>query len=239
MAWTKVLPRVLRSPGLRPSSSLPLAGVALGLLVAVGSAFAIEFGQIDTFEEGGTAGWQKGGATQLPIQNIADGGPDGAGDAYIRNEATGGSGADSRQVFYNNLQWTGNYNAAGVGAITLFANNLGATTLHLRVAIEGNGNRFGSTTATSLAPGSGWTFVAFDLTGVSLTRLQGSGTLESTLASVSEVRILSAQAGPDWRGDVVASLVGVDDVKARGSVIPVEEHSWGRVKTLFDTEASR
>jgi len=217
-----------------PTRCLTLLTAALMGLSASGTASAIEFGQADTFDDGSTSDWVKGGATQLPVENIADGGPDGSGDNFIRNESTGSGNADSRQVFYNQAQWAGDYNAVGVGAITMMANNLGSTTLYLRVAVQGpSATQFGSTNAVVLAPGSGWTYVEFDLTAPSVTAISGPSDLTTVLGSVNTVRIVSAQAGPAWRGDIVDSVVGIDQIRARSSIIPVYENSWGRVKSTF------
>ena len=224
-----------REPGTGPSSGWRAAVIgAIGTLTLAGAASAIEFGQVDTFDDGTTSGWVKGGPSELPVTNLPDGGPDGAGDSFIRNESTGGVGPDSRQVFFNRNQWAGDYNTAGVGAITMMVNNLGSTTLYLRVAIEDTGStRFCSLVPTAVTAGSGWTYVEFDLTAASLTRVSGAAGLSAVLDNVRTVRILSAQTNPAWEGDIVESLVGVDQIRARGTIIPTLERTWGRIKGTF------
>ena len=72
-----------------------------------GTAFAVELGQIDDFEDGGTQGWRKGGASNNQPTNISTGGPSGANDNYLQTVSTGGAGADSKQVIFNTAQWIG------------------------------------------------------------------------------------------------------------------------------------
>lgn len=212
-----------------------VSGLAfMALVMSGGPAAAIDFGQVDEFDDGTAAGWRKGSPSGLPVTNVPDGGPDGAGDNFLRNESTGTGGADSRQVFFNTAQWAGNYNLAAVGAITMWARNFGRTALHLRIAIQGAGStRYASSTARLLPANSAWTHLQFDLTGSSLTRIAGSADLPTVLSNVGTLRILSAQLDPAWEGDEVASTLGVDRILARSTVVPVIEHSWGRVKETF------
>jgi hypothetical protein len=173
---------------------------------------AIVFGQLDDFESG-TMGWEEGSASPNPPTTVPDGGPQGAGDAFLRNVA-GGSGAGSRQVMFNQDQWTGDYNAAHVTRITGWAANQGATPLHLRVALASSLTQFGSTEPVELPADGVWRRVTFDLTPEAMTRIQGSADLAAALANVTELRLLSAAAGPALRGDPVASTLAVDDLRA-------------------------
>jgi hypothetical protein len=101
-----------------------------------------------------------------------------------------------------------------VTRITGSMNNLGATTLFMRVAIEGPGGQFSSTNAIQIPAGSGWVPVTFDLTPSRMTRVSGNGSLTTALADVETMRVLSAQAGPSWRGDDMVSTLGFDNLRA-------------------------
>jgi hypothetical protein len=145
---------------------------------------------------------------------VPDGGPGGAGDNFLRNSSVGGNDEHSRQVIFNQDQWFGNYNAARVTRITGFMNNLGTTPLFMRIAIEGGSSRFSSNDAIPLAPGSGWQPVTFNITPAAMTRVFGTSTLPVALNGVQTLRILSAQNGPDWRGDSMVSTLGIDGLRA-------------------------
>jgi hypothetical protein len=77
-------------------------------------------GQIDTFEDGTIQNWHVGMDAPPAARpaNIASGGPGGAGDNYLRLTALGGNGPSSKLSVINNSQWTGNYLASGVNAIS-------------------------------------------------------------------------------------------------------------------------
>jgi hypothetical protein len=190
------------------------------LLGGASAARAVTFGQIDNFEDGTVMNWTHGAVPPPPNppnpSNVPTGGPGGTDDNFLYNYSLGTGDSHSRQIIFNNNQWSGNYNAAGVTRISGFMNNIGSTTLHMRVAVQGAGtNRYGSTNAITLAPGSGWQPVAFDLTPATMTNIAGSDTLQTVLESVSILRILSAQLGPSWQGDTIESVIGIDNLRAQ------------------------
>ena len=194
-----------------------LAGFsALLLLLVAPSANAIEAGQVDDFENGTTAGWTKGTASTNPPSNITTGGPSGMNDNFLRNESSGGTGADSRQVIFNNAQWTGSYSGAGVVTIRLNVRNSGSTMLNLRIALSSGATWFASSTARQVAASGGWQTAEFELNDSQMTRVQGSATLASVLASVTQMRILSSSS-PSFRGDAMASTMDLDNIEAVGS----------------------
>lgn len=194
-------------------------GIWIGAWVCVAAArqpvsAAVVFGQIDDFTDGTTMGWREGSPSPNPPTNVSTGGPNGAGDRYLRNVSIGGSDEGGRMVMMNTgSRWIGNFNSAGVTRIEGFMSNLGTTTLRMRVALTSGSTRFASTTANVLAPGGGWQPVAFDLTASSLTRVQGTGTLATVLGNVTEIRILSS-ANPHFRGDPIAGTLGTDKLRA-------------------------
>ncbi|MCH7702211.1 MAG: hypothetical protein IID37_11030 [Planctomycetes bacterium] len=195
-------------------SSLLLALAVCGLLMPR-TAQAVACGQVDDFEDGTTMGWTEGPISPNQPTNVANGGPSGVGDNYLRNFSSGGVGAGSRMVMFNTLQWAGDYLAAGVTRIEADMANFGATALSMRIAIERNiGGRYGSTNAVALPADGQWHRVTFDLTSADLSLISGLATLNDVLANVGELRILSATAGPTWQGDAIVATLGVDNITA-------------------------
>ena len=190
------------------------AAVAIGVWGGSRATAAITFGQLDDFQNGTVMSWAEGVASPNPPTNSPSGGPRGEGDAYLRNDSAGGSSAGGRMVMFNQDQWTGDYNAAGVTRIDASLANLGSTPLFMRVTIASGTTLFGSTQAVELPPDGAWRRVTFDLTGGSLTKVQGTETLGEMLGHVVSLRLLSAEAGPSNIGDGVAATLGADDLRA-------------------------
>jgi hypothetical protein len=200
--------------------------VARGLFAALGTlaiattvpAWAVDPLQVDDFEDGTTMGWEEGAPSPNPPVNVPDGGPGGAGDAYLENASSGGTGAGSRMVMFNNAQWTGDYVAAGVVALQADLINLGASDLPMRVAVEGaGGGRYASVDPVVLPAGSGWLLVVFDLTDAGMVQVGGAQTLAEVLASVTELRVLASNV-PDWNGAALVATVGMDNLASGSSV---------------------
>lgn len=196
--------------------NLVCRAVVCAWLFAPATASAIVAGQVDDFQGGTTMGWTEGPISPNPPVVIFGGGPDGAGDNYLRNTSSGGIGAGSRLVMLNRIQWAGNYLAAGVTRIDAHMANFGASTLSMRIAIEGTlGHRFASTSAVSLPPDGLWHEVTFHLTSADLSLVSGTSSLTTVLSNVTEFRILSAAAGPSWMGDAIVATLGTDNITAR------------------------
>ena len=195
----------------------PFRALAVLIFVAAVGATrargAVVFGQLDDFQNGSTMGWDEGAASPNPPVNVAGGGPGGAADRFVRNDSAGGFGAGSRLVMFNQSQWAGDYNAAGVTRVSGWVANFGSDALHVRLALAGAGARFGSTRAYVLPAGGGWHRVSFDLTESGMTPI-GTGSLAAALSAVTELRLLSAQNGPAFIGDAVAGSLAVDDLRA-------------------------
>ncbi|MHC4140483.1 MAG: thrombospondin type 3 repeat-containing protein [Planctomycetota bacterium] len=181
--------------------------VVLGL---ASGAPAVTLGHVDDFQDGTTQGWRTGAANPNPPSQVADGGPDGDGDGFLRIEGNGQDGAGGNLVAFNTAQWSGDYLAAGVGEIRADLRNLGAAPLAVRLLIEGPGGGFQSLDAVTVRAGPRWRTVAFRLDGSALT---GASDLEATLSGVTKVRILHA---PTPAGaEPVEGVLGVDNVTAR------------------------
>src|SRR4051794_2593506 len=99
----------------------------VAVLSAVVSAQAqVTLGQTDTFSSTVQA-WAGAQPTW-----ISTGGPAGSGDGFLQLHSIGGSGPTSKMAGNNSAQWSGNYTAANVTAISVDLKNLGATALNIR-----------------------------------------------------------------------------------------------------------
>jgi hypothetical protein len=177
---------------------------------------AITAGQVDDFQDLTVMDWGEGAPSPNPPTNISDGGPAGAGDAFLQDESSGGFGAGSKLVMKNSVQWAGDYNVTATLSLTAAMANFGNSTLHMRVAIRGGpgGTTYGSTLAIDLPADGLWHPFQFDLTSSSMTNISGADGLTAVLGSVTELRILSAAAGPSFSGDAVIATLGVDNITA-------------------------
>jgi hypothetical protein len=181
----------------------------LGLLLATPAA-AVTQGQQDDFTSG-LNGWAQGAQ--------ALGGPGGGSDGFLLLTSNGGVGQGSRLVSYNTIQWSGDYLAAGVDAIGLFVNNLGAADLHVRLAFGDNlapllgGTWYVTSASVALPAGSGWQLAVFDLGSADLQSVQGPDSYTQLMSDVATFRVLSAQT-PSALGDPIPAVLGVDRLVA-------------------------
>jgi hypothetical protein len=172
-------------------------------LACAGHAGAIALGQVDAFQDGTTQGWVSGAINPNPPINLADAGQAGVGDHVLQVTATGSGGAGGKLVVFNNAQWLGDYNAAGVTAIRFDANNVGSNPVYLGLSINGGAALTADTGA--IAPGSGWNTYQLPLD----TLLIGSS---SQLDNVSEIRLRYMQSGSFISG--VPAQVHLDNIRA-------------------------
>lgn len=193
--------------------------IATCLLLSANALADPVVGQVDTFEDGTTQNWVVNllgmGSHPAPPTNVPAAGPTGADDNYLRLTSVGGGGAGSRLAVLNLAQWTGNYLASGVNAITMDVNNLGTTDLSLRLLFE---NPMGGpptdeaiTAALFLPAGSGWRSVTFLVGPNDLTALAGSVT--TVLANTTALRIYHSPAAA-FPGPAVEAQLGVDNIGA-------------------------
>ena len=204
-----------------PSSVTALSFAAL--LAIASTADAIPIGP-DTFADGTTMGWGVPGASPVPPSNVATGGPAGGGDAFLQLQASAGLGdAGSRLSVLNQAQWTGDFRAAGITAISMDVNNFGPDELVLRLLFEdfdgpGPPANLAMTLANVVVPaGSGWMNVVFDLAPANL--VAGVlGTVEGALTDVDVMRIFhnpaAAFPGPGVGIPQVTTTLGVDNITA-------------------------
>lgn len=186
---------------------MQMVTTAVGVLLTGAAAFGIEAGQIDTFEDGTTQGWREGfSSPNQPFVVEED------GNMFLRNISSGSGNAGSRQVMFNAPQWNGDYVSAGVSQISMDIRNSGNTDLHVRLAFQSNTGSRGSTNDVFLlAPGSGWMNVTFDITDLFVE--SGPDTPLELISMVNQMRILSSEE-PDYRGDVIAATLDVDNILA-------------------------
>ena len=201
-------------------SKWPVVSVVLALcLMQVPCASAALIGQVDNFEDGTTQGWVVGlglGASHpSPPINVATGGPLGADDNYLRLTAVGGAGAGNRLTVINIDQWSGDYTAAGISAISMDLRNLGTTDLNIRLYVEdpiGGPPTDAAVTGPVLLPSGGdWTHAEFLIDSFSLTGLQGN--VDTLLTNVTSLRIFHSPLAV-FPGPPIIAQLGVDNITA-------------------------
>ncbi|HEY0875142.1 MAG TPA: PEP-CTERM sorting domain-containing protein [Vicinamibacterales bacterium] len=205
-----------------------VSSTALVLLLgipAAASAAPITIGQIDTFEDGTTQGWQINllgmGTPPLPVPaNVPTGGPAGSGDNFLGMVSTGiPMTAGNRMTVLNAAQWAGDYLAGGVTAISMDVANFGPTDVNLRLLFEdamgGPPSNVAVSTNSILLPAfsgfGGWTNVIFPIHPGALTALNGSVT--GALSNTTILRIFDS-AALTFPGSPSIAAVGFDNITA-------------------------
>jgi len=222
-----------------------LAGIALALIVAAipTVASAVVIGQIDTFQDGTTDGWTAGGVggkfPPTPPFVMPTGGPAGAGDQFLVITSVGcppsgcgnptfppGGGTPGANLTAFNAfgQWAGNY--LGIAGVSMELENLGSTTLNIRLEVEDPGtaavptDSILSTFDAVLAPGSGWQQVFFPTDDASDWTANVDGIYHFPpanaafdLSNATVLRIINAPTDTSDFAPLIAQL-GVDDIAA-------------------------
>jgi hypothetical protein len=209
-------------------------------LLFIPALFAIETNQLDSFQDGTLKGWGSGAPNPNPPVIVLDGGPTGTGDAYLRIASNGSGAAGGRLVVFNTSQWTGNYTNAGVSHISMHMNNFSNEALVMRVVLQGSGGIFWTTNPVSLPVNSGWQIVQFSVQSADLT---GDGNVNTTLSNVTQFRIIHNVSGTGNVGDIITATLGIDNITAAETPLPVELTSFtagltGKTVTLNWTTAS-
>lgn len=195
--------------------------LALVLFIFPRPADAITLGQVDDFQGGTTMNWLNGASA---VALVNSGGPAGANDAYIQVTATG-SGMGGRLVAQNytfppsfNSQWTGNYLAAGVTAITLDLINQSAVTLSIRIAFKTEITQASSgylSLPVILTAGSGWQHFSISITSANLTAIGGPSDYNTFFQNgFAEIRIINGADATNLNGDPVVGQLGIDNIRA-------------------------
>ncbi len=183
---------------------------ATGLLAST-SAKAIMVGQTSDFN---IDGWEYGQG-QLP--DIVNG----------RMDVDVSDIGKARPVILNrSANWTGNWNGAGVSAVTLSAENTGTSRVWLRLGFSSTDNKNG---AWAVTDNSNWLVLnggesashRFLLSNLTMLQNNAEETVESTLDSVAQFRIFSSQS-LDFRGNGADAEFALDNISA----VPVPAAVW-------------
>jgi len=180
-------------------------------------------GQVDDFEDATTQGWVVGASSGAPPVNITTGGPNGAGDNFLQYISFGGGGPDSKMIVYNQVQWSGDYTTQGVVAIE-FDIKVETNDLNIRVAFDGGGGRFCTSTPITVTAGSGWNHIVIPISSGDFTAVGGSN-IGDTLEDVNTMRILSNTVA-SWQGQSISATMQIDNIEAATSL------SLNDVKTI-------
>lgn len=195
--------------------------VLVGVCSAGGGTAAgqVTLGQVDTFQTGAVQGWSVGMNHPAPPAVVATGGPGGAGDQFLRLTALGGGGPGSRLAAFNGEQWAGDYSAAGITALMLDVQNLGAADLFLRLRLSdatdgGLPTNVAVSQAAFVPAGGGWMTISISLASADLTALMGSA--DGALANTTELRLFHNPVAdyPLSGPPPIAAVLGVDNIRA-------------------------
>jgi hypothetical protein len=171
--------------------------------------YAIAANQVDNFQNGTTQNWTSGSAN--PTQPaVLSGGFAGTTDKFLRVVSNGTTGIGGKLVFFNSVQWLGNYNSVSVANISMRVRNSGTSALQLRLAFNGPGGWFISSNPVNLPADSVWKIISFSLHPADLT---GTGDANVTLSGVTELRILHNNV-TDFKGAIIVGQLDVDDITA-------------------------
>ena len=203
---------------------------AAGVLSAQMASGTVILGQLDDFEDGTLESWT-GGVT---LTNIATGGPAGAGDNYL--EVRQPFSFRKLGTFNSATDWTGDYQAAGVTAITADMRTTHITPLEMRLVLFGPGadvtsvDRWTSTDAQELANDGAWHQLTFSLLGSDMTQVLGTDPFADTITAVQRILLRHQTGLPAIGGTSIAADVDINNITA--TVVPEPSAVWGGVWLL-------
>ncbi|MEL7449977.1 MAG: hypothetical protein AAFN78_12260 [Pseudomonadota bacterium] len=197
-------------------------------LYAAAATAQIQLGILDDFEAGpmmcGEDNWiEGGGSPNPPVGELLCGELE---TCCLSAPSAGGFGPGSRQVIFNETQWTGDYIAAGVNVVQMQAANASATeTINLRIGITNALSCFVSTDPIVLAPATpgpdGLVFARFILDESTMTEVSGNlckapglSSFDEVMSDVIQLRIISS-ASPAWAGDAIESELQLEAIQSR------------------------
>lgn len=177
---------------------------------------AITSNQFDDFQiSADSANWTGGNPIYSPPPTqIADGGPNGASDGYLKISVDG-----FHLGTYNQSQWAGDYITAGVTDIEMDVNLLdGPNSVSLRILLFGIGGTWASTILAPELTAPGWQHVSFGLSIDDLSFVGGgSGVLNDTLANVQKLLLRHDRLVPTPPGNHpphITATLGIDNITA-------------------------
>ncbi|MEN1680665.1 MAG: PEP-CTERM sorting domain-containing protein [Planctomycetota bacterium] len=180
--------------------------VGLATWLAPTAAMAVSLGSIDTFDNS-SEGWAVGSnGVQPSFENGTsfDGQP-----GFLRHFSDGG-GPNGRWIMWSEeSDWTGDYLAAGVEGISLWADGRTGDDIVFWLGFDGPGGWF-FTPGQTIVTDNDWEKFSFDLDPSSLIYAANSGgtqVAEDTLANVNRFEIFAGNGGVSFagRGDLLRS----------------------------------
>ena len=195
------------------------------LALFINFSFAqISVGQSSDFQSG-TQGWEHGQVNANSPFVVANNGPAGAGDAFLRTTNSGApSGPGSKHAFINSQpEWTGDYTAAGVVSINFDVQNTGTKDLSLRIGLQSNNNSRWAVTSVPvvISAGTAWTNVSFNIDEASMFSAGDPSELVSDiLTDVTIIKIFSNDGTilPEYQGDNEVLFSDYDNITASSSL---------------------
>jgi hypothetical protein len=153
---------------------------------------------------------------------VADGGPQGSGDAFLRVRSRGGFAAGSKPTAINSAQWSGNYTAAGVIRISADLRNAGNAPLSLRLQITRSltaGGQSFVTAAVVVPAASTWVRASWQVDAASLIPVDVvPGDPVAALTQVDQLRIFhNPTATSSTAAPALVADYGVDNLRAEGA----------------------
>jgi hypothetical protein len=173
------------------------------------AVYAITPNQTDNFQDGTTQNWTSGSINTIQ-PTVLSGGFSGASDNFLRIVSNGSITAGGKLVFFNSIQWSGNYITANVVIISMRVRNSGTSALNLRLAFNGLAGWFVSTNPVNLPADGIWKVISFPIHPADLT---GAGDANITLGDVTTLRILHNSTA-NFIGEPIVAQLDVDDITA-------------------------
>ncbi|MDQ2985770.1 MAG: hypothetical protein M3R13_03485 [Armatimonadota bacterium] len=209
------------------------------ILGSVVSGSAITLGQVDDFEDGTLQNW-RGGASPV---NVATGGPRGIDDNYIRLTST----PTTNLGMANDVQWTGNWIAAGVTVVEAHLRNEGENPLEIRLVFTlGQSNRFTSTRAFMLPADGKWYKASFPVRASDLVRTAGTMTYTEMLSDVPTLLFRHDSGDPSHLPDPIEGVLGLDNIEASNKadlqpevLTKIRGNETGTLQNLFFSDNIR
>jgi hypothetical protein len=199
--------------------SFPLIRVLAVALGCTTTAFALITPSSRDDFSASSEGWKIGSVGVQPVR-VTAAGPDGQ-IGYLSHFSDGGGSNGKWLMWSDESKWQGDYLAAGVTGINLWANvSSGSSPVSMRIAFDGPGGWFYS---SAQSVGAGWASYSFDLTQANFTFASGSGSgvFLDTFSGVTRFEILAGTGGVAWRavGDILApgtsvNTILLDDISA-------------------------
>ena len=186
-------------------------------------AFAIVPGQISTFEDGTSQGWEGGADQEIVLTD----GPAGFGDNFFNIKTNPQSNQQGTKLatYNQGTDWAGDYQAAGITEISMDLKNFADTLidLEIRIVLFGPGasantaTRYTSTQSKIIPPDGQWHRVVFSLSEDSLTLVSGTDTYTTVMQGVQRILIRHQAGAPAAGGTTVLAGMGLDNIQAIGT----------------------